>query len=323
MPKPSPMPLLQGTLDMLILRTLIFGPRHGHGIAVTIQRTSAEDLLVDHGSLYPALQRLERQGLHQIEMGHVRAQPARPLLRAHARRPQEADGGNRQVGTDGPRHRTRDATPENRGDADMFWRRRTRLDEEVELHLAEETADNIARGMDPVTARQAALRTFGNVEAAKETAREVDPLYWLDTLWQDIRFAFRLIASNPWVSVTIVATLTVGIALNVSVLQPAQRLLPAPVGEAANRRRSSASFRDTPETYPLRFLRRAAMSQPDYVRYRDSATSLASLAAYRLVGTHAERSGIRQPARTGLDLLQPARRDQAGSAGSWPLSAPR
>src|SRR5688572_8838498 len=64
-----PMPLLQGTLDMLILRTLIFGPRHGHGIAVTIQHTSDEDLLVDHGSLYPALQRLERQGLIKSKWG--------------------------------------------------------------------------------------------------------------------------------------------------------------------------------------------------------------------------------------------------------------
>jgi len=63
------MSLLQGTLDMLILRTLIFGPRHGHGIAVTIQRTSGEDLLVDHGSLYPALQRLERQRLIKSKWG--------------------------------------------------------------------------------------------------------------------------------------------------------------------------------------------------------------------------------------------------------------
>ena len=63
MPARRPLPLLQGTLDMLILRTLILGPRHGHGIAVAIQRTSDDDLLVDHGSLYPALQRLERQGL--------------------------------------------------------------------------------------------------------------------------------------------------------------------------------------------------------------------------------------------------------------------
>ena len=58
----------------------------------------------------------------------------------------------------------------------MFGRRRGRLDEEMESHLAEETADNIARGMDPVTARHAALRTFGNVEAAKEQVRALDPL---------------------------------------------------------------------------------------------------------------------------------------------------
>ena len=69
MPEGQPLPLLQGTLDMLILQALVFGPRHGHGIAVTIQRTSDDDLLVDHGSLYPALQRLERQGLIRSKWG--------------------------------------------------------------------------------------------------------------------------------------------------------------------------------------------------------------------------------------------------------------
>src|SRR5690348_6679784 len=54
--------LLQGTLDLLILRTLIFGPQHGHGIARAIQHTSEKELLVEHGALYPALQRLEEQG---------------------------------------------------------------------------------------------------------------------------------------------------------------------------------------------------------------------------------------------------------------------
>jgi PadR family transcriptional regulator, regulatory protein PadR len=63
------MPLLQGTLELLVLQTLIFGARHGHGIAVTIQRTSEDDLLVDHGSLYPALQRLERQRLIKSKWG--------------------------------------------------------------------------------------------------------------------------------------------------------------------------------------------------------------------------------------------------------------
>ena len=53
--------LLQGTLDLLVLRTLIFGPQHGQGIARAIQETSEEELLVEHGALYPALQRLEER----------------------------------------------------------------------------------------------------------------------------------------------------------------------------------------------------------------------------------------------------------------------
>jgi PadR family transcriptional regulator len=61
--------LLQGTLDLLILRTLLFGPQHGHGITVSIQRQSDDALLVDHGSLYPALQRLEDKGWIAAEWG--------------------------------------------------------------------------------------------------------------------------------------------------------------------------------------------------------------------------------------------------------------
>ena len=58
----APIDLLQGTLDLLILRTLLLGPKHGHNIAHLIQQTSGDVLKVDHGSLYPALQRLERRG---------------------------------------------------------------------------------------------------------------------------------------------------------------------------------------------------------------------------------------------------------------------
>lgn len=53
--------LLQGTLDLLILRILALGPQHGHGIAIDILTRSGHTLLVDHGSLYPALQRLEQR----------------------------------------------------------------------------------------------------------------------------------------------------------------------------------------------------------------------------------------------------------------------
>ncbi len=163
----------------------------------------------------------------------------------------------------------------------MFWRRRKRLDEEVESHLEEETAENIARGMDPEAARNAALRAFGNVGSVKEISRERDPMYWLDTIWQDIRFGLRLIARSKWTSVAIVATLTVGIALNVSVFSLLNGFLLRPW------------IRTEPGTfvsiypkfsghYALRFSD-GGMSQPDYIRYRDSAKSLKSLAAYRLL----------------------------------------
>jgi PadR family transcriptional regulator PadR len=61
--------LLQGTLDLLILRTLVLGSRHGQGIARSIQLQSEDVFLVDHGSLYLALQRLERKGWVKAEWG--------------------------------------------------------------------------------------------------------------------------------------------------------------------------------------------------------------------------------------------------------------
>jgi transcriptional regulator len=61
--------LLQGTLDLLILRTLIFGAQHGQGIARAILQTSDEELLVEHGALYPALQRLEGRGWISAKWG--------------------------------------------------------------------------------------------------------------------------------------------------------------------------------------------------------------------------------------------------------------
>jgi transcriptional regulator len=78
--------LLQGTLDMLILRTLLFGSAHGHEIAKHIQRTTDDVLKLEHGSLYPALHRLERKGLvvskwdahreHNRECKYYRLTPA-------------------------------------------------------------------------------------------------------------------------------------------------------------------------------------------------------------------------------------------------------
>ena len=72
MPKPPDerrLELLQGTLDMLILRTLVWGPRHGHGIGQAIRAQSDDLLRVETGSLYPALHRLQKQGWLKAEWG--------------------------------------------------------------------------------------------------------------------------------------------------------------------------------------------------------------------------------------------------------------
>ena len=59
--------LLQGTLDMMILRTLQWGPQHGHGVGQAIRASSRDVLQIERGSLYPALHRLERQGWIESE----------------------------------------------------------------------------------------------------------------------------------------------------------------------------------------------------------------------------------------------------------------
>ena len=86
--------LLQGTLDLLILRTLRFGKQHGQGIARAIQEQSEDVLLVEHGALYPALQRLEAQGWITAEWGISSNQPQGAVLHAEQTGAQAACRGS-------------------------------------------------------------------------------------------------------------------------------------------------------------------------------------------------------------------------------------
>ena len=69
MPQKPPNALLHGTLDALILKTLVRGPSHGYAIARFIEDTTGEAVLVEEGSLYPALYRMERRGWVEAEWG--------------------------------------------------------------------------------------------------------------------------------------------------------------------------------------------------------------------------------------------------------------
>ena len=78
--------VLQGTLDMLILKTLAPGPQHGWGISQRIQQVSDEVLQVNQGSLYPALHRPRATGVAERLMGPLRQQPPGEVLRLDPRR---------------------------------------------------------------------------------------------------------------------------------------------------------------------------------------------------------------------------------------------
>lgn len=64
-----PLPLLQGTLDLLVLKTLSWGPRHGYAIARWLEDTTGDALQIEEGSLYPALYRMERKGWIEADWG--------------------------------------------------------------------------------------------------------------------------------------------------------------------------------------------------------------------------------------------------------------
>jgi transcriptional regulator len=68
-PPPEKLDVLKGTLDLLILQTLQWGPQHGHGIGQAIRARSEDVLQIEHGSLYPALHRLQKEGWIQSEWG--------------------------------------------------------------------------------------------------------------------------------------------------------------------------------------------------------------------------------------------------------------
>src|SRR5438105_800049 len=102
------------------------------------------------------------------------------------------------------RHR---GSPGAAGRGGRMSRRNDDYEDEIREHIEMEFRDNIDRGMPPGEAGRAANRTFGNTAVVRQKLREGGPLYWFETLLQDVRYGFRLLIRSPLLSAAIVLTL--------------------------------------------------------------------------------------------------------------------
>ena len=191
--------MLKGTLDMMILRTLVTGDAHGHTIAKVIERTSENVLEVEQGSLYPALHRLEDRGWvtsywgasennRKAKFYRLTAAGRKQLVRETSRWRQMTRAIGLVMGEEARRWRRRMSWLSffRRGRADA------ELQEEIEALLAEETADNIARGMR--AGRGAPPGTHETWQSAEACANRCGGKIsrCVDTVGRDLRYALAL-----------------------------------------------------------------------------------------------------------------------------------
>ncbi len=104
---------------------------------------------------------------------------------------------------------------------------------ELEAYLAIETDDNVARGMSPADARDAARRKLGNLTAIREEIYQMNTLTWLDSAWRDLRHGARLLRLNPSFAIVAILSLALGVGANTAIFQllDAVRLRTLPVAE--------------------------------------------------------------------------------------------
>ena len=148
----------------------------------------------------------------------------------------------------------------------VFRKKRGELDDELRFHLEESIAAKTASGVPPLEARRQALIEFGGVEATRERCEQQRPGWWIGTVAQDVRYAWRGILAHRWFSAAIILTLALGIGLNTMVFTLVNAVLHKPVPIPGGERLVSITDRSL-----VRDDRNMPMSYPDFVDYKAQA----------------------------------------------------
>lgn len=128
-------------------------------------------------------------------------------------------------------------------------RKAQRLDDEIQFHLEQQIAENIAAGMSPQEARYAAMRAFGNPTFLKEETRSTWGWLWLERIWQDLRYSARMLCKSPAFTTVAVLTLALGIGVTTAILSIVDPILFRPLPYANADRLVSVGIKHAVEPF--------------------------------------------------------------------------